>query len=282
MKPTTTIPALPLAALLLAACNAPNRQYTADMAPDSTATATIAHVPGDSLSDGSLSSWGTITTSNSVEVCSRITEQIVACHLTEGQRVTKGEVLIQLDRSRMNDNISVAEAELEKCSNKYKAILLGLGYRLDELDRVPRNIQQDARINSGYDAAKAQLESLRHQLQYCQITAPFTGTVSKVNTSLYATAQAGVALFEVIDTKNLLVTFDILESELYKYDIGTRLTASLVAYHNEPHDAVVESVSPVIDTNGMARIKARLTPHPHLMPGQTAVITVNNAMQNNK
>lgn len=276
MKPTTTIPALPLAALLLAACNAPNRQYTADMAPDSTATATIANVPGDSLSDGSLSSWGTITTSNSVEVCSRITEQIVACRLTEGQRVTKGEVLIQLDRSRMDDNIRVAEAELEKCANKYKTILLGLGYKLDELDCVPQGIQRDAHINSGYDAARAQLESLRHQLQYCQITAPFTGTVSKVNTSLYATAQAGVPLFEVIDTKDLLVTFDILESELYKYDIGTHVTASLVAYRNEPHDAVVTSVSPVIDSNGMARIKARLTPHPHLMPGQTAIITVNN------
>jgi hypothetical protein len=34
------------------------------------------------------------------------------------------------------------------------------------------------------------------------------------------------------------------------------------------------AISPVIDDNGMVHIEATLPPHPHLMPGMTAFVTI--------
>lgn len=48
-----------------------------------------------------------------------------------------------------------------------------------------------------------------------------------------------------------------------------------VAYPSEQHPATVSAISPVIDTNGMVHVEATLQPHPHLMPGMTAFITIN-------
>jgi hypothetical protein len=53
------------------------------------------------------------------------------------------------------------------------------------------------------------------------------------------------------------------------------LSVSTVAYPSEQHSAAVSAISPVIDDNGMVHIEATLPPHPHLMPGMTAFITIN-------
>jgi hypothetical protein len=38
--------------------------------------------------------------------------------------------------------------------------------------------------------------------------------------------------------------------------------------------AKVSALNPVIDDNGMAHVEATLKPHPHLLPGMTAFITL--------
>ena len=70
------------------------------------------------------------------------------------------------------------------------------------------------------------------------------------------------------------MTFDVLENELAKYQMGASLSVSTVTYPSEQHSAAVSAISPVIDGNGMVHIEATLTPHPHLMPGMTAFITI--------
>ena len=71
------------------------------------------------------------------------------------------------------------------------AILMGQGYKRDHLDAAPENIKKLARINSGYNEAKAELHELEHQLTYCVIKAPVSGYVSKIQNTLYGAAQPG-------------------------------------------------------------------------------------------
>ena len=131
-----------------------------------------------------------------------------------------------------------------------------------------------ARINSGYNEAKAELHELEHEQSYYTITAPVSGTVSRIKNTLYGAARPGEALFYIIDTKQLKVCFDVLENELAKYQMGASVSVSVIAYPSEQHTATVSAISPVIDDNGMVRIEATLEPHPHLMPGMTAFATI--------
>lgn len=262
---------LSFSVMLFAACRQQPKEYATSDVPNVKTVAVDAKKPAEAMS---LSSRGLITTKATVTVCSRITEQVASFNLVEGQKVTKGQVLVVLDNSRMKDRINVGKAELEKAENKYKSILVGLGYKLEQLDAAPEGIKAQARINSGYKEAMATLQLVEHEMKYCQITSPFTGSVSKVFTAQYATATAGTPLLEIIDTEHLQVSFEVLESELSKYTPGTKLKVTTVAFPNEVHLAVVSSISPVINDNGMAHINADLKYHPHLMPGQSAIISL--------
>ena len=220
-----------------------------------------------------FSSKGTIQAVTEVPVYSRISEQIVSFNIELGQRVRRGQVVVRLSQDALNDRIASNRAELERAEFQYQAILMGQGYKRNELDQAPEEIRQQARINSGYNTAKASLQQLEHELTYCTITAPVSGAVSRVESTLYSAATPGVPLFYIVDTEHLKVCFDVLENELQKFQLGTRIHVVSIAYPAEVHDAVVSAISPVVEKNGMVHLEATLQPHPHLMPGMTAIVS---------
>lgn len=220
-----------------------------------------------------FSSKGTIEAVTEVPVYSRISEQIVSFDIELGQRVKKGQVVIRLSQAVLNDRIARNKAELEKAEYQYQAILMGQGYKRGELESAPEEIRRQARVNSGYNTALASLRQLEHELTYCTITAPISGAVSRLNATLYSAATPGVPLFYIVDTEHLKVCFDVLENELHKFQAGTKIQVISVAYPSELHEAVVSAISPVVEKNGMVHLEATLQPHPHLMPGMTAIVT---------
>ena len=220
-----------------------------------------------------FSSKGTIETVTEVPVYARISEQIVEFDIELGQRVKKGQVVARLNQAVLKDRIDRNKAELEKAEFQYQAILMGQGYKRGEVESAPEEIKRQARINSGYNIALASLQQLEHELTYCTITAPITGAVSRLETTLYSAATPGVPLFYIVDTEHLKVCFDVLENELHKFSEGTKIQVISVAYPSEIHDAVVSTISPVVEKNGMVHLEATLKPHLHQMPGMTAIVT---------
>ena len=221
-----------------------------------------------------FSSKGTIQAVTEVPVYSRISEQIVDFDIILGQRVRKGEVVVRLSKDVLNDKIARSRAELEKAEFQYQSILMGQGYKRNELEQAPEDIRRQARVNSGYNTAKAALQQLEHELTYCTITAPLTGAVSRIEATLYSAAVPGVPLFYIVDTQNLKVCFDVLENELHKFRMGSKIKVVSLAYASETHNAEVTAISPVVEKNGMVHMEAMLKPHPHLMPGMTAIVTL--------
>jgi RND family efflux transporter MFP subunit len=221
-----------------------------------------------------FSSKGSIEAVTEVPVYSRINEQIVAFDLKLGQRLKKGQVVVRLSQATLNDQIVRCKAELEHAEYQYQAILMGQGYKRNELEKASDDIKRQARINSGYNTAKASLQQLEHQLAYCTITAPMTGAVSRIEAALYGAATPGTPLFYMVDTEHLKVCFDVLENELHNFELGTVIQVVSIAYPNETHEAKISAVSPVVEKNGMVHLEALLTPHPHLMPGMTAIVTL--------
>ena len=220
-----------------------------------------------------FSSKGTIQAIMEVPVYSRIAEQIVSFDLVIGQRVRKGEVVARLNQDVLQDKINRNKAELEKADYQYQSILMGQGYKRQNLEQAPEELRNQARVNSGYNTAKASLRQLERELTFCTITAPLTGAVSRIEATLYSAATPGVPLFYIVDTEHLKVCFDVLENELRKFEPGTKILVYSVAYPAEAHEAWISAISPVVEKNGMVWMEANLKPHPHLMPGMTAIVT---------
>ena len=226
-----------------------------------------------------FSSKGSIQAVTEVPVYSRLNEQIVSLNVELGQRIKQGQVVVVLSQVALLDKINRCKADLERAEFQYQAILMGQGYKRNELEKAPEDIKRQARINSGYNTAQASLQELEHELTYCTVTAPITGAVSRIESTLYSAATPGEPLFYIVVTEHMKVSFDVLENELQKFQTGTRIQVISIAYPSEVHKAEVSVISPVVEKNGMVRIEAILTPHPHLMPGMTAIVTLDKPVK---
>ena len=263
--------------LVLMACH--NGQKNDTVGDDKAVTATEQPVaPAKSVkkevATTAFSCKGTIMSVSEVAVTSRINEQIVMLGVEMGQRVQKGQVVARLDRTATDDKIVKGRAELERAEFQYQNILMGQGYKRGAFDQAPENIREMARINSGYNTAKAALRQLEHQLTYCTIQAPISGVVTQLDAVLCATAVPGETLFRIVDTEHLKVCFDILENELQRFEKGTVITVTPISFPDDRHQACITAVSPVVEKSGMIHLEATLTPHPHLMPGMSAIVTL--------
>jgi len=276
MKRINLITAI-LIALGLIACH--NGQKNAPVGSQEAVTATEQPVATSTpvkkdVTSADFSCKGTIESVSEVAVTSRINEQIVMLGVEMGQHVKKGQVVVRLDRTATEDKIVKGRAELERAEYQYQNILMGQGYKRGAFDQAPETIREMARINSGYNTAKATLRQMEHQLTYCTIEAPISGVVTQLNAVLYATAVPGEILFRIVDTEHLKVCFDILENELQRFEKGTVITVTPISFPDDRYQARITAVSPVVEKNGMIHLEATLTPHPHLMPGMSAIVTL--------
>ena len=226
------------------------------------------------LSDTHLSSKGVIESMHVVPIFCRITGQITALKVELGQHVRKGQVLVRLDESDIRAELLKREAELEQAEYNYQAILMGQGYKRNKLDEAPEEIRKLAKVNSGYNTALAAVKKTQQQLEFCTITAPISGAVSDISATLYGAAIPGESLFYIVDTEHLKASFDVLENELSKFSAGSQVEVITVAYPGDVHRAKVTAISPSVEKTGMVHMEAELAPHPHLMPGMTAIITL--------
>lgn len=267
--------------VVLTACH--NGQQSPADSPESETSPAAAPVSTPAEAEPATAPFsckGTIQSVSEVAVTSRINEQIAMLGVEMGQRVHKGQVVVRLDRTSTEDKIMKGRAELERAEYQYQNILMGQGYKRGAFDQAPESIRELARVNSGYNTAKAALRQMEHQLSYCTIQAPISGVVTQLDAVLYATAVPGETLFRIVDTDHLKVCFDILENELQRFGKGTVITVTPISYPDDRHQARITAVSPVVEKSGMIHLEAALTPHPHLMPGMSAIVTLGSVDTN--
>ena len=267
---------------LLTACQSKSDVKSIPQQSDTTAVQSAKAPSRQEAPNYSTAIKGKIESVRLIPVYSRMAEQIVMFAIENtGQYVKKGQVVARLSDVALREKIAHARAKLEKADFQYQAILMGQGYKHDNLDAAPEKIKHMARISSGYNEAKAELHALESELSYCTITAPVSGAVMKIQNTLYGAAQPGEPLFYIVDTDHLKVSFEVLENEVPRYENGAILSVSTVAFPSEHHPATISGITPVVDDNGMVHIEATLNPHPHLAPGMTAFITVQKIPDSN-
>ena len=268
----------PLFALLLsllAACQSKTKEQPTVQSADTIAAKPSKVKPHQQVMTYRSANKGKIEAVRQIPVVSRISEQIVMFAIQNtGQYVKKGQIVARLSNTDLREKILHCRAKLEKAEFQYQAILMGQGYKHDQLEQAPDNLKKLARINSGYNEASAELHELEHQLTYCTIVAPVSGYVMNIQNTLYGITKPGEALFYIVDIDHLKVRFSVLENELAKYQEGAIVSVSTVTFPDEQHPATISALSPVIDENGMANVEATLAPHPHLIPGMTAFVTI--------
>jgi len=176
----------------------------------------------------------------------------------EGDRVSKGKILAQLDNRKGNQELKKAEIDIEKTNLKFLDILIGRGYDIGRQDTIPEAIIKMAKIRSGYNESLHLRENAQIEISQSKLIAPFSGLVANLKFNRYDQVPANEDFLTLIDDSYFFVEFKLIESELDQIFKNQKLKVYAFSSKKE-YEAKITNINPFVDENGTIRVKAKIT-----------------------
>lgn len=199
--------------LLATACSSGENGPGKDAGPP--ATVTVVNVVPQSWTDR-IQAIGTAKARDSVVIAAKQSERIAAVRFESGQRVSKGQVLVELDAGTVKAELAEAQANLNDL-NSQVARLQNLQSR-----QLVAKSQLDTVIASR-NAAKARVQAAQERLNDRIIRAPFSGVLGLRQVSQGQYVAAGAVMVNLDDLDHLWVDFPVPESLLPQIKTGMAL-----------------------------------------------------------
>lgn len=140
--------------------------------------------------------------------------QVVELFFKEGQTVSKGQKLVEIDANDLLQRLSSAKASLKQREIELKgARSLGKqGYQSEaNLAQADANVEE----------AKAQLESLKLAIENTIISAPFDGVVNEQFIEVGDLLKDGDKIVSLVDLNPLVISADVTETHIGQLAIGS-------------------------------------------------------------
>ena len=183
-----------------------------------------------------LDAIGTVTPVYTDSITSQVNGLVVAVHYTEGQRVSKGDPLVDIDSRPYRATLLQAQGALERDQNvlaqaqmdleRYRAAWARNAIAKQILDDQEKLVLQDEGTVKN-DQGTVQFDQV--QVDYCHITAPIAGRVGLrlVDPGNVVQSAGTVTLAVITQLEPITVIFTIPEDSLGQVEARLRSKAKL-------------------------------------------------------
>lgn len=191
-----------------------------------------------------LSELGTVSPIATVTVLPQLSGYLTAVGYREGQDVTKGQFLVQIDPRQYQIDLQQAQAQLLKDQSSLKQARSDL-VRYEQLraqKAIAEQIVTDAEftVEQGEAQVKADQASVAQfqlDLTYCRITAPVAGRVGLrlVDPGNYVTASSSPGIVVITTMKPTTVQFTVAQNDIDKVieRLGSGAKLPVTAYSSD-------------------------------------------------
>ena len=220
-----------------------------------------------------ITAVGSLRSDESVTLRPEVAGRIATIQFQEGQRVTKGAVLVRLDPAINDAEVQQARANLKLAQSKYDRAV-----DLAKSNFISGQARDEAENNLRVAEAALQLTVAKREKM--ELRAPFAGIIGLrvVSVGDYVKEGADMVNLESIDP--LKVDFRVPEIYMQQVQVGQSLTVSLDAMPERRFEGKVYAVNPLVDAAGRSIVIRALVRNPDtsLRPGmftRVALITRN-------
>lgn len=188
---------------------------------------------------------------------------ITAILFHNGQKVSRGQLLVQINNVSPEAAYQNANAAFFQAQSMYR--------RYQELSHTdPAVLSKLAidQVTASFRQARANLAQAAEILRETQVRAPFAGTVGSSTLSVGSYLNVGDNVVAIVNLKDLEVVYQVPESNYAHASIGQNVELTTDAYPDKTFSAVVNYVSPMVDTNSRSfTVRAHVVDGAGLSPG---------------
>jgi HlyD family secretion protein len=229
-----------------------------------------------------VNSSGTIQPKRKVDVSANAMGTIVHLAVAEGQRVTQGDLLMEIDPSEYAAAVKALEATISSSRADLALAMASHEKAIQDLDRAEELYKEGlaseenvttARTNARIEEARVQaarhridqyqanLAKAHHDLKKVTITAPMTGVITRLNVEEGENAimgtlnNPGTVLLVIADLGTMEAWVEVDETEVVKVALGQEAEVTIDAFPDSTFTGLVTEIgnSPLRVRTGSSR-----------------------------
>lgn len=212
---------------------------------------------------------GTLRANETITVTATVTETVTAVNFDDGQRVEKGDILVEMTRGEEAAALDAEQATVEEAKRQLERLrpLVKSGAAsksvLDERQRE-------------YETARARLAGVQSRISDRIIIAPFSGVVGLRQVSPGAVLQPGMKITTLDDDSVMKLDFSVPEIFLPVLQPGLEVVATSAPFGDREFRGQIYSVDSQIDPVTRSIMARALVPNDDrlLKPGLLMSVTL--------
>jgi len=217
--------------------------------------------------DYSIQTQGSVEAEDNIMLSAKSMGVVTAVHVTEGQQISKGQALVQLDNAVIKRNIEAMKSQLEMATAVYNR-------QKNLWDQKIGTEVQYLQAKTNKENLERQVESMKEQSDMSTIKSPISGTVDNVIAKVGENLSPGMPAVRVMNSSNLKLKANVSEAYVTNIKKGNKVLINIPELKKEL-TAQVSFVGKNIDPLSRTfTVEIKLPSLPDLRPNMTGLVKV--------
>jgi membrane fusion protein, multidrug efflux system len=202
--------------------------------------------------DDDAQAVGSLRAVQTVVVRPEVSGRVVRLGFTDGARVRKGQLLVQLDNTLQDAQLKQAQAQANIARTNLQRSRELVAQNFVSQSAVDQNL-------AALEVAEAQVALARAQLSRLAINAPFDGVIGIRSVALGDYVKDGADLVSLEDRSRMWVDFRLPERYVGRAAVGQVVQVTLDALPGQALTGKIEALNALVDADGRSLlVRARI------------------------
>ena len=217
--------------------------------------------------DHYVQTQGRVEAEDNIGVSAKSPGVITAVYVTEGQQVSKGQALAQIDNGVILRTIESMKSQLDLAKSVYDR-------QKNLWDQKIGTEVQFLQAKTNKESLERQLASLQEQNEMMRITSPINGTVDEITAKIGEAVTPGQPSFRVVNTNDLKLTAAVSEAFVTQIKKGNKVIVSIPELKKDLESKVTFVGKTIDQLSRTFTVEVELPSEANLRPNMTGVVKV--------
>lgn len=196
-----------------------------------------------------------------VKVLARTSNRVKEILVEEGDEIVKDQVLARLEDHEQRTAVDKAKNQVDKMRAEYNRVK-----KLFDQSLISEKEFTDAKFE--VRQLDLSLDEAQRQLEFTEIKAPISGTVTKRMIRIGDLISNNAELFEIIDFDSLVAFVAVPDKNLAQLGVDQPVRITTTARPGEVFPGYIKRISPIVEARtGMVKVTVGVRKTPLLRPG---------------